>query len=158
VTVPLPALLTPVTFEARLDSVDGPLIDDPVLWSFAGESDVAANPLSTELQPGTYSVEAYWTASEASQSAEISLLGADPRTVVLVFETPLPTATLVAPETATAGTEIEVAWEGPGADNDYISVARPDDSGYENYTYTREGRPSACSCRSSRAPTKSGMY
>jgi Ca-activated chloride channel family protein len=35
VTVPLPALLTPVTFEARLDSADGPLIDDPVLWSFA---------------------------------------------------------------------------------------------------------------------------
>jgi Ca-activated chloride channel family protein len=139
VTVPLPALLTPVTFEARLDSADGPLIDGPVLWSFGDESDVAANPLATELQPGTYSVEAYWTASEASQTAQVSLLGADPRTVVLVFDTPLPTATLVAPDSAIAGTDIEVAWDGPGGDNDYISVARPDDSGYENYTYTREG-------------------
>jgi Ca-activated chloride channel family protein len=139
VTVPLPALLTPVTFEARLDTADGPLIDEPVLWSFADQSDVAANPLSTELQPGTYDVEAYWTASEASQTAQVSLLGADPRRVVLVFETPLPTATLVAPDTAVAGTEIEVAWDGPGGEADFISVARPDDSGYENYTYTREG-------------------
>jgi hypothetical protein len=139
VTVPLPALLTPVTFEARLDSADGPLIDGPVLWSFGDESDVAANPLATELQPGTYSVEAYWAASEASQTVQVSLLGADPRTVVLVFDTPLPTATLVAPDSAIAGSHIEVAWDGPGGDNDYISVARPDDSGYENYTYTREG-------------------
>jgi Ca-activated chloride channel family protein len=45
----------------------------------------------------------------------------------------------MAPETAVAGSTIEVAWEGPDYDNDFISVARPDDSGYENYTYTREG-------------------
>ena len=142
VTVPLPALLTPVSFEARLDSAEGPLIEDQVLWSFAEISDQDANPLSTELHPGVYDVEAYWTAAETSQTMQVSLLGADPRTVIVVFEAPLPTATLVAPETATAGTVIEVAWDGPDNDNDFISVARPDDErGYVNYTYTREGTP-----------------
>jgi Ca-activated chloride channel family protein len=46
---------------------------------------------------------------------------------------------LMAPETAVAGSTIEVAWEGPDYANDYIAIARPDDNGYENYTYTREG-------------------
>ncbi|MDG4650601.1 VWA domain-containing protein, partial [Roseibacterium sp. SDUM158017] len=143
VIVPLPALPVPVTFEARLDAPDGPLIEEPVLWSFADVTDEAGNPLAAELAPGAYTIEAYWTAAEQSRQVEVSLLGDDARTVVAVFETPLPGATLIAPETATAGSMIEVDWEGPGEDTDYISVARPGDDGYENYAYTRDGAPLA---------------
>ena len=44
VVVTLPALLTSVTFEARLDTASGPMITDPVLWTFAENADVAGNP------------------------------------------------------------------------------------------------------------------
>lgn len=51
------------------------------------------------------------------------------------------TATLEAPAQAAAGQEVEVAWTGPDYANDYISVARPGDKGYEGYSYTRKGAP-----------------
>ncbi len=52
-------------------------------------------------------------------------------------------ASLEAPEAAEIGAEVLVTWDGPDAQNDYISVARTDADGnrYENYTYTREGSP-----------------
>ncbi|MDF0603840.1 hypothetical protein P1J78_24305, partial [Psychromarinibacter sp. C21-152] len=48
-----------------------------------------------------------------------------------------------APETAPAGGTVEVTWEGPAYENDYIAVAAPDapDNRYLTYTYTREGSP-----------------
>lgn len=48
-------------------------------------------------------------------------------------------ATLDAPETAVVGQILPVEWTGPDYKNDYISVAKPGDSRYENYKYTREG-------------------
>ena len=63
-------------------------------------------------------------------------------------------ATLIAPDTAIAGEDIEVAWEGPDYQNDFISVARVDDErGYVNYTYTREGTPLDL-----QMPTEPGSY
>ncbi|WP_071674952.1 VWA domain-containing protein [Nioella nitratireducens] len=63
-------------------------------------------------------------------------------------------ATLDAPETATAGASIPVAWTGPDYDNDYVAISRPDDpSGYENYTYTRTGTPLTLDM-----PTQPGEY
>lgn len=52
-------------------------------------------------------------------------------------------ATITAPETATAGEELSVAWEGPDYQNDYISIAEVGDEGrsHVNYSYTREGSP-----------------
>ncbi|MEM9319913.1 MAG: VWA domain-containing protein [Pseudomonadota bacterium] len=154
VVIELPALLTPVTFEARLDSPDGPLIEEPVLWSVGEISDTAGNPLETDLPAGAYSVEAYWTATEQVQSSQISILGADPRRIVLVFETPTPGATLIAPETAVAGSTIEVAWQGPDFDNDFIAVAEPDQGGNGiNLTYTSDGSP-----LSLQMPPEPGFY
>ncbi len=63
-------------------------------------------------------------------------------------------ATLETQATAIAGESIEVHWTGPDYDNDYISVARPDDpTGYENYTYTRDGTPLSLAM-----PTVPGEY
>jgi Ca-activated chloride channel family protein len=77
-------------------------------------------------EPGTY---------------ELRYVANQDRTVLAsrVIEVTAISASLVAPETAVAGSTIKVTWEGPDYDNDFISVARPDDNGYENYTYTREG-------------------
>ena len=50
-------------------------------------------------------------------------------------------ADLMAPAEAAAGSEVEVAWQGPDYRNDYIAVSKPDDDGHESYTYTREGSP-----------------
>ncbi len=52
-------------------------------------------------------------------------------------------ASLDAPATATAGSTIQVGWQGPGYQNDFISVADMDDRGANsvNYSYTRDGNP-----------------
>ena len=52
-------------------------------------------------------------------------------------------AKVTAPESAFVGQDIPVNWEGPGYQQDYISVAKTgsDDNRYVNYTYTREGTP-----------------
>jgi len=48
-------------------------------------------------------------------------------------------ATITAPETAMAGSDITVGWTGPGNERDYISVAQPDadPNQYSDYAYTR---------------------
>lgn len=50
-------------------------------------------------------------------------------------------ATLDVPDTAPAGAAIPIGWTGPDYKGDYLSVSKPDDTGYETYTYTREGTP-----------------
>jgi Ca-activated chloride channel family protein len=52
-------------------------------------------------------------------------------------------AKLTLPSSATAGQTIVVQWEGPDYQNDYISVASPDQEGARqiNYTYTNRGNP-----------------
>jgi len=53
-------------------------------------------------------------------------------------------ATLDAPETAPAGSEIQVAWTGPENKNDYIAIAEmgAGEGTHINYAYTRHGSPS----------------
>ena len=78
-------------------------------------------------EPGTY---------------QLRYVASQDRTILATREieiTPV-AATLIAPDTAVAGSTIEVSWDGPDYQNDFISVADPDDErGYVNYTYTREG-------------------
>ncbi|WP_018718164.1 VWA domain-containing protein [Arhodomonas aquaeolei] len=52
-------------------------------------------------------------------------------------------ASLDAPETAKAAAPVQVRWQGPDYQDDYVTVARPDDGArdYEGYTYTRDGNP-----------------
>ena len=53
-------------------------------------------------------------------------------------------ATLQAPDTAVAGSTVQVQWTGPDYHNDFIGVGRPDDPDhYENYAYTRDGSPAS---------------
>ena len=155
IVVPLPALLTAVTFEARLDTADGPLITDPVEWAFASPegTDHVGNPLTAEFLPGSYEIEAYWTVAEQERATQISVLGGQDRTVVLVFETPLPTATLVAPAEAVAGSTLEVAWQGPNATADFIATARRGEGVYATNVRVDTGNPVAL-----RVPSQPGDY
>jgi len=52
-------------------------------------------------------------------------------------------ATLDAPETAPAGSEIQVAWTGPENKNDYIAIVEvgAEEGKHLNYAYTRRGSP-----------------
>ena len=52
-------------------------------------------------------------------------------------------ASLTTPEAAPAGGEIQITWEGPDNQNDYLTVVTPEtpDNQHGNYTYTREGNP-----------------
>lgn len=56
---------------------------------------------------------------------------------------PLPSATVDGPEAAGAGTLIEIAWSGPNAGGDYITVVTPEakDEHYGPYTRTSRGSP-----------------
>jgi Ca-activated chloride channel family protein len=105
--------------------------DDSGYENYTYTREGAALDLLMPTEPGTY---------------ELRYVANQDRTVLAsrVIEVVAVTASLMAPETAVAGSTIEVAWEGPDYDNDFIAIARPDDSGYENYTYTREGRRSTC--------------
>ena len=147
VIVPLPALLVDVTFSARLDAADGALITDPVVWEVTplaeGTTLDATNPATIALPRGAYRVTGYWTAREVEQTADFVIVD-QPREIVLVFEAPLPSATLTAPATAVAGSTIEVGWTGPGAQGDYIGVGVTGAEGsraWQNYTYTNRGNP-----------------
>ncbi|AHM04921.1 von Willebrand factor type A domain protein [Roseibacterium elongatum DSM 19469] len=52
-------------------------------------------------------------------------------------------ASITAPESAVAGSTIEVGWTGPDYQGDYIGIGRADGqgSGWENYANTRDGTP-----------------
>jgi Ca-activated chloride channel family protein len=63
---------------------------------------------------------------------------------------------IVAPDSAIAGSTIQVGWTGPDEDDDYlgIGVVGSDGAGaWENYTYTREGNPLEL-----QVPATSGNY
>ncbi len=64
-------------------------------------------------------------------------------------------ASLRAPATAGVSDTIEVGWQGPNGDSDYIAIARPEqeDSSYLHYQYTASGNPVTI-----RTPDQPGNY
>lgn len=132
-----------VFLRATLDSENGPEITDAIIWSigapeFGLEED--GNPVTIELETGAYEIIAYHVAFEQEVSIQATIVGGSDRTITVVFKTPTPSATLIAPDTAAAGSQIEVGWNGPDAPLDNIQIA---ESGgrYVNYTYTDRGNP-----------------
>ncbi|MDP4991731.1 MAG: hypothetical protein NWQ37_11060, partial [Marivita lacus] len=81
--------------------------------------------------PGEYLIR-YFVRQDRGAIAEI------PITVTPV------TATLTAPETAAAGSTIEIGWTGPDYKEDYIGVGLVGASGgaqWQSWAYTRDGSP-----------------
>ena len=53
-----------------------------------------------------------------------------------------PTAEISAPDEAPVRDVVEIGWEGPGNNGDYITIVKPDSDGedYSHYAYTRRGK------------------
>jgi Ca-activated chloride channel family protein len=113
-------------------SVAEPGADDDSYATYAYTRNGAPLDLAMPTEPGTYEVRYVMNQGH-------TVIG---RTSVEVTGV---SATLEAPATADAGSTVDVVWDGPDYDRDYISVARMDDGSnrYVNYTYTRHGSPAA---------------
>lgn len=122
-------------------SIDKPGSEDHVYgsYAYARESPVT---IQTSDDAGTYVVR-YHMAGSYRVIGEVALVVGGV------------TAKLTAPAKAQAGSEIEVAWEGPANATDYISIDREGapDAEYLEYTYTARGNPLTL-----RVPEAPGSY
>ena len=136
-----------VTFRAT-DGENGPTIDDGLIWTVTQQEetlldhDPTASPTLT-LKAGDYLAEVLRPSDEATAEATFTLTPDGPQEVVLTLETPLPTATITAPETAEMGSTIKVEWTGPDEQSDYIAIypVGDEDARYTSYTFAQDGSP-----------------
>jgi Ca-activated chloride channel family protein len=106
------------------------------------------------LPAGDYVLRVLRLSDEAVIERPFTMEDADVALAV-VFDAPLPPATLEAPATAPAGATVAVTWTGPNAEGDYIDTARVDAPSleYETYAYTADGTPAQL-----RMPAQPGDY
>ncbi|MCG6903814.1 MAG: VWA domain-containing protein [Rhodobacter sp.] len=137
----------PVRVHARAtDGRNGPVINDDLIWDVtdgAGNNVVdteIAPGLDLQLVKGEYTVSVLRPVDEAFAEQRFGVGSVDKR-IVLELPEYRPLATLEAPATAVAGSDLQVRWTGPDAKNDFVSVAEPAAEGarWINYTYTRQG-------------------
>ena len=149
VIVPLPALLVDISFVARIGDVGGVTITDPVIWEVTpldpAPEIAMTNPATLPLGRGAYRVTAYWTVQEQEQSVDFVVVD-QPREIVVVFDEPIPQASLTTVSQGIAGSTIEVGWTGPGSDRDWIGFYQPENrSNHAHEAATRvrviEGNP-----------------
>ncbi|KUF11863.1 vWA domain-containing protein [Pseudoponticoccus marisrubri] len=138
--------LYPVTLVAT-SGEGGARIDAPLMWSLrSGDTPLVdfqrAPQIVQELPAGRYTATVLRPEDEASAETRFDVTEGG-MTVTLVLPSQLPAASVTGPETAVAGATVQVDWDGPDTRNDYITVSRPDDTGYVNYVYTRNGTPGA---------------
>ncbi len=140
---PEPAALGQLTLMAVLDAEDGAQVTDRVEWTVsgaAGEGSAVENPSVFTLPSGVYTISGYHTVFEQEQSAQLTFMASSDRTYTMVFKTPTPTVSLVAPASAPAGSVIEVGWNGPAENRDNIQIAEIGGR-YLFYTYVDKGNP-----------------
>ena len=129
VVIPLPALSLDVTLIARIGTESGLPVTDPVIWEVTpldpAPEIATTNPATTALGRGAYRVTGYWTVQETEAFTDFVIVD-QPREIIVVFDEPAVTATLTAPATAPVGADIEVTWQGPGAQGDYLIIRHPD--------------------------------
>ncbi|SMX35983.1 vWA domain-containing protein [Maliponia aquimaris] len=144
VTQTQPAATYPTVLVAQ-DGENGGQIDSALIWNLSRGEEVLVDfqrdpTIALDLTAGTYTVSVLRPADEASVEKTFDVVDAG-QTVTLVLPSSLPLAAVSGPESAVAGATVPITWEGPDAKGDYIAVSVPDDTGYLNYVYTREGSP-----------------
>lgn len=126
---------------------NGAFITEGLVWwlrdadgTYIVEAENAAS-LALTLEEGDYVIDLLRIEDELNLEYAFTLAGTQNITLELP-EVPL-FASLQAPETAVAGSDIQVVWDGPNDKNDYIDIAAAgaEDRTYADYTYTREGTP-----------------
>jgi Ca-activated chloride channel family protein len=144
VTQAQPAATFSTRFVAQ-DGAEGGTIETPLVWDVRRGDEVIVDfqqsaSLDIDLPAGSYTVTVLRPEDESSVEKSFDVTDAT-QTVTLVLPSSLPEALVSGAEQAVAGSTIPVTWEGPDEDGDYVTVSRPDDKGYVNYTYTRDGTP-----------------
>jgi Ca-activated chloride channel family protein len=83
-------------------------------------------------------VSVTWLEQELEGAREFNISRSAKQSIVVTFSIPDPKVTLDAPETAIAGSTIDVGWNGPNDSGDNIQIARPSE-GFLQYTYVDRG-------------------
>ncbi|MBT0956442.1 VWA domain-containing protein [Alphaproteobacteria bacterium KMM 3653] len=147
-----PVAITARVTATAVTSLSNTPITDPITWALTGPNgpvDVSAeqNPFSLDLDLGAYTLTADWLIGEQSQTTAFELFGSADATVQIVFDAPLPKASVTPSENpATAGSMIDILWAGPGAVQDFIGIGPQGATGadrWENFAYTKDGAPAA---------------
>jgi len=163
--VEIAAPVIPTSFDIILQAQDGPdgkIITEDLVWSLKNTDtdDVVmdhftAARLNMVLDTGKYYAEVLRTSDESFAELALSVNPEGAKTFTLILPDMTPPASVEGPETAIAGSTVQVTWTGPNDRNDYISVAEIGDryNANVNYTYTRDGTP-----LSLMMPPKAGQY
>ncbi len=144
-----------VTLTAVMEEEGGPVVETPVVWSLSldGEGfEIDGNPGEIEVRPGLWRVTGYHVVLEQEKTAELQVVAGEPLEHRMVFEAPAPKAALTAPESAPAGSMLEVEWTGPDAERDNIQIA-PVGARYSDFAYTERGNPARL-----QTPAEPGAY
>ena len=148
-----------VTFRA-IEGKDGPVVETPLVWWLGHDGKIIINNtphdnnFTMDMLAGSGRVEVMRPEDEAVTEAEF-MVSEDNMTVTLVLPALTPPASLNAPDTAIAGSNIAIEWDGPNANSDYITVAEIGSAGnqYIAFEYTRGGSPASL-----KMPLRAGEY
>ncbi|MCK4711614.1 MAG: hypothetical protein KAT26_01910, partial [Marinosulfonomonas sp.] len=130
---------------------NGPVILDLLVWELFDKDGTSlattsssAKLMTVDLLPGGYSIEVLRPEDEAIAKTGFTVAD-NSMTVTLVLPVFVPPASLNAPDTAVAGSNINIEWDGPNAKNDYITVSEIGSSGnqYIAFQYTHRGTPAS---------------
>lgn len=130
-----------VSFRATLE-VNGPAINDGLVWTFAdgaAETSTESGDIKRQLLPGNYVVTVLRLKDETSVSTDFTVADLDSR-VVLVLPKIAYQASISAVDQSNIGATIDVVWSARDVtENDYVSIAEPDDrtAGYAAFTYVK---------------------
>ena len=157
VTDPEPIIVTGV-FEAKIGDNAGLLVQDPIIWDITGDAgtiaeDAEGNPYTTDLTEGSYTATAYRIIDEAEAATTFEVTGANDVAVTVIFPEVTQTATVTGPETAVAGSTINVEWTGPDNEGDQIIITKSGQNRTLNFVATDAGTPAAL-----RMPVDEGTY
>ncbi len=142
----------PTPFEVGFRATEGengPVILDLLVWELFDKDGTSlattsssAKLMTVNLLPGDYSIDVLRPEDEAIAKTGFTVTASN-MTVTLVLPVLIPPASLTAPDTAIAGSNVSIEWDGPNAASDYITVAEIGSAGnqYIAFEYTRDGSP-----------------
>ncbi len=140
-----------------IDGMEGPVLEDAVfdITSATDESVIASDIKETyDFLPGDYIITA--KSGQRTGAVETRVFKDDKaRTITVVINAALPTATLDFETPVEASSVLSVIWEGPDGKGDFIEVTDADGKRLEDsyFVYTADGSPSML-----RVPSEPGTY